>query len=114
MQRQHELASQLAPPALVGLSRIGKAVAKNDTSLLKRRRNHLGKRLRAISEHQPEFCARIENFRLRIKQQRANAITSLRPTRLTGDKRFLAAGLKPRSQTPQLCRLARAVEPLKG
>src|SRR5271170_5064188 len=110
MQRQHELASQLAPPALVGLSRIGKAVAKNDPPLLKPRRNHLGNRLRAISEHQPEFCARIESFRLRIKQQRTNAIASLRPTRLPRDQSLLAAGLKPRSQTPQLCRLARAVE----
>ena len=114
VKRQNNLAAKFAATTLVGFGRIGKAVAKNDTCLLECRSNDLGNRLRTVGKHQPEFGARIKRLGLRIQQQRANPVPSLRPARLSNDLRLFTASFEPRGKPSELSRFARSVEPLEG
>ena len=60
MQREHTRGAELAPAALIGLGRIGVAVAQHDGAAVERGTDDLRDGLGAVGEHQAQLRARIE------------------------------------------------------
>ena len=91
MQRKHTRGAELAPRALVGLGRIGVAIAQHDGTAIERGTDDLRDGLRAVGKHQPKFGARIDWVAARIEQQAADAIAEARAAGLArGDDIFAA------------------------
>ena len=60
MQREHARGAKLAAAALVGLGRIGVAIAEHDSAAVERRADDFCDGLGAVGEHQAQLGARIE------------------------------------------------------
>lgn len=95
VQREDAFGSELTSAALVSLSGVGEAIAKDDPAGGQCGLDHLGNSLGAISEHQSHFGHWSKGRRSGVEQQGANAIAGCCSAGLSGDDRIEAASLHP-------------------
>ena len=102
MQFKNDRGAQLAAAALVGLGRVGKAVAEDDLPGLQSGLDHLGDGLGAVGEHQRHLGHRRQTRGARVQHQRADAVAGRRAARLAGHQGGMAALLQPCGQAVDL------------
>src|SRR5579863_520868 len=110
MQRQHWLMTQLASTALIGLSRIGEAVAQHDLTFSERGLDHFTNVLRPRSEHQGQLCQWSQRRGTAIKQKLANLISGRCAARFPSRHHRQVLSTQDRSQPFELGTFAASVE----
>src|SRR5579871_375629 len=113
MQIQHCLTPQLPSAALIGLRRIGKAVAQNDRSRSQPRLNDLGNMLGSRSEHQRHFRQWRKPGRPRVEQHFTDLLSRRRSARLSSLDNLMSRLTQHCRELAHLRALPRSVEPFK-
>src|SRR5262249_31167720 len=103
-----------AAVSLVGARRIGEAVAEHVPAGGERRLDDLQEVLAAAGEDDQELDRAVHAPPTRIEDHRAQSITQWRAARLMGHNVGYPQPVQPGRGTPQVRRLAAAVEALEG
>ena|SRR6516165_7912291 len=114
MQFEHWLRPELAASPLVGLGRVGEAVAQYNLALRQRRRDDLVNMLRPRSEHERHLRIWRQAGRCRMQDYIANLFASQRAAGLTRDHDRDAASAERFGQFFDLRAFAGAVEAFEG
>src|ERR1700755_1817711 len=106
MQREHACGAEFASGALVGLGRIGVAVAKDDRASIERGTDNLRNGLCPIGEHQAQLCARIKRIAAGMGEQAADTFAQPGAAGLACSDNVLATSKKPFVEFTELRGLA--------
>ena len=114
MQTKDDIAAELPATPLVGLARIGIAIAEDDAPLIERGPDHFRDGLSAIGEHQPELSHRGQVLGAGVEDERADAIAQMRASGLAGDEDREPLGLKVGGELADLCGFTGTIRPFEG